>query len=87
MERLLHAGAHGYTSPPGTPRQAQQPATPWGHTCQPVHSPGWGQGPELSAPCDVSDAPPPQFPLGLPCDSSRSTWSKSKVIEGPQSEG
>ena len=29
MERLLHAGAHGYTSPPGTPRQAQQPATPW----------------------------------------------------------
>ena len=58
-----------------------------GHTCQLVHSPGWGQGPELSAPCDVSDAPPPQSPLGLPCDSSRSTWSKSKVIEGSQSEG
>ena len=29
MERLLHAGAHGYASPPGTSGQAQQPATPW----------------------------------------------------------
>lgn len=62
------------------------------HTCQPVrspelHSPGWGQGPELSTLCDISDAPPPQSPLGLPYDSSCSTWSKSKVIEGPQSEG
>lgn len=91
MERLLHAGAHGYTSPPGTPRQAQQPATPWARVGD-THASrstalGGGRAPSSAPPCDVSDAPPPQFPLGLPCDSSRSTWSKSKVIEGPQSEG
>ena len=66
MERLLHAGAHGYTSPPGTPRQAQQPATPWAgvgdtHASRSTAR-GGGRAPSSAPP--VTSAMP--RPLSLP---------------------
>lgn len=71
MERLLHAGAHGYASPPGTSGQAQQPATPWvgaGHThasqsaARSSTAPGGGRA--LSSAPSVTSVMP--HPLSLP---------------------